>query len=209
MPVVSILISVGHNKKTTGLPVFFFVFFLLSSLPPTPPPPYMESCTCIIITVFPTLGTLTSQISWVWRKGGLGWGGVGFGRGVAVLAWHVDVACKDSSAFVWGSLARRLMCMSLFLLERKGKKIAPTETSASIPPPSHAFWPNHPRTENTFKKPPATQTNTPKIVERNTHTKIYWKIKYWLLIELHLILIMSSLLVMIVLIYVPERQVVR
>ena len=207
MPVVSILISVGHNKKLLAYQ-FFCVFFLKVPYSPHPPPPlygvlhlynHHRLSNPRHINQSNLLGLTEGWIGVGWVLGGGGW-------------------CSAVGIVCWCSLQRRL-CVCLrescsqvdvhvaFSSREEGKKIAPTETSASIPPPSHAFSPNHPRTENTFKKPRATQTNTPKIVERNTHTKIYWKIKYWLLIELHLILIMPSLLVMIVLIYVPERQV--
>ena len=122
-----------------------------------------------------TLVTLNSQISWGWWNGG----GVG-------ACW---CSLQRRLSFVWGSLARRLMLMSLFHPGKKRKKNALTETSVSIPELPHAFWPNDPQTENTFKK---TGCYADKPVQNNwkkyTHENLLKdNCEYWLLIEWHLI----------------------
>ena len=80
-------------------------------------------------------------------------------------------------------------CSLLFHPGKKRKKNALTESSVSIPELPHAFWPNDPQTENTFKK---TGCYADKPVQNNwkkyTHENLLKdNCEYWLLIEWHLI----------------------
>ena len=151
MPLVSVLISMGHNK-TTGLPVTVLLLesFFQSSLPL----PYGVLHLYNQSPSSRTLVTLNSETSWGWRKGG-GWE-------------YVDVACNEVlvlSPFVWGSLAGGLMLISLFHLRKKSKKL---HRPKSLPPYQRFRTPFDQTTHKQkthFKKPLASQTN----VQNNEH----------------------------------------
>ena len=117
-----------------------------------------------------TLVTLNSQISWGW------WNGGGVGACWCSLQRRLSFCLRESCSQANVDVA----FSSRDWRERKMHWPKPLSLYQSFRTP---FDQTTHKRKTPLKKPPATQTNPSKIIERNTHTKIYLKITvnidYW------------------------------